>query len=144
MNPVIAKLVAGAIALALLAAAFFYVRELRAELADTAHQLEAARQDVTDRDHTINGLRQDAKDKAQQQQHLDVSTHNVQTKLAAARQEIRKVINENPTVRNWADSPLPADIARLSASPAYTGADDFSATVSGGKPLHASGNGTDD
>lgn len=141
MSTIAAKLVAGAIALALLVAAFFYVRELRAELADKAHQLEQTRQAVVDRDKTINGLRDDAKDKARQQLQLDVSTQNVATKLATARQEIRKVINENPIVRTWADTPLPDDVARLSASPAYTGADDFSSTVSADKPLHAAGDG---
>jgi LysB family phage lysis regulatory protein len=142
MNPLITKLVAGTVAIALLVAAFFYVRELRAELADAQHQRECANQGIAARDTTIGNLQENAADKGKQQQQLDVSTLNVQTKLAAARQEIRKVINENPTVSNWADTALPADIARLSASPAYTGANDFSSTVPADKPLHAAGDGT--
>lgn len=141
INPLFAKLAAGAIALAALIAAFFYVRELRAELADAQHQRECANQGIAARDTAISDLQEGAADKGKQQQKLDASTQNVHAKLAAARQEIRKVINENPTVRTWADTPLPSDIARLSASPTYTGADDFSAAVSNDKPLHAASDG---
>ncbi|WP_310631471.1 Rz-like lysis system protein LysB [Paraburkholderia sp.] len=144
MNALVAKLIACAIAGALLIGSVFYVRALRAELADTNHQLDDARQQIASRDQTIKGLRDDSKEKGKQQQQLDASTGRVAQKLATARQDIRKVINENPTVRSWADTPLPADVIRLSGNPAATGSDAFSAGVPAGEPLHASGDGTDD
>ncbi|KVN57515.1 Rz-like lysis system protein LysB [Burkholderia stagnalis] len=141
MNPLAVKLVAGAAALALLAGGVLYGRALRAELAAAQTQVACAGQAVAGRDNVIGMLRQDASDKAHQQQQLDTSSDKVATKLAAARDEIRKVIHENPTVRSWADTPLPADVVRLSASPAYTGADAFSAAMPADQPVHAAGDG---
>lgn len=144
MNALGAKLIACAIAGAMLVGGVLYVRALRAELADTNHQLDDARQQIAGRDKTIKGLRDDSKEKGAQQQQLDDSTGRVGAKLAQARQDIRKVINENPTVRSWADTPLPADVIRVSGSAAATGADAFSAGMPAGEPLHASGDGADD
>ncbi|UVS95941.1 Rz-like lysis system protein LysB [Burkholderia glumae] len=141
MNAIAAKLIAAAAALALLVCGALYVRALRAELADAQGRLTCAGQAVAGRDSVIGTLRQDASDKADQQQQLDESAGKVATKLAAAREEIRKVIHENPTVRSWADTPLPADVVRLSASPAYTGADAFSAAMPADQPMHAAGDG---
>ncbi|HDR9098354.1 TPA: protein lysB [Burkholderia vietnamiensis] len=139
MNPLAVKLIAGAAALALLAGGALYVRALRAELAAAQSQVACAGQAVAGRDSVIGALRQDASDKARQQQQLDVSTDKVATKLAAAREEIRKVIHESPTIRSWSDTPLPADVVRLSAGPAYTGADAFSAAMPADQPMHAAG-----
>ncbi|POR46742.1 LysB family phage lysis regulatory protein [Paraburkholderia eburnea] len=143
-NSIAAKLIAGALGLALLVGAVLYVRTLRAELADANHQLADANAAIASRDQTINGLRQNQKNKADQQKQLDTSTGTVATKLASARQEIRKVINENPIVRSWADTPLPDDVVRLSNTPAATGADAYRAGVSNDIALHAAGNGADD
>ncbi|MCA8482557.1 Rz-like lysis system protein LysB [Burkholderia multivorans] len=141
MNAIATKLIAGAVALALLVSGALYIRALRAELADSRSKLACAGQVIAGRDTAIGELRQNASDKTKQQQQLDVSADKVAMKLAAARQEIRKVIHENSTVRSWADTPLPDDVVRLSASPAYTGADDFSAAMPADHSLHATGNG---
>ncbi|WP_406869755.1 Rz-like lysis system protein LysB [Paraburkholderia fungorum] len=139
MNAIAAKLIAGAIALLLLVAAVLYVRELRAELADTAHQLDTAKQGNADRDETIRLMRQNADAKARQQAKLDKSTGDVSAKLAAAKQQIRNLIYENALVLAWANTALPADIARLSANPAYTGATAYSSSMPDGDALHAAG-----
>lgn len=139
MNAIASKLVAGAIAVALLVAVLFYVRTLRTDLADANLRLDDARRAVAARDSTISALRTDATEKTKQQRQLDVSTDKVTAKLAAAREEIRKVIHENPTVRSWADTSLPDDVARLSASPAYAGADDFGTAVSNADALRHAG-----
>jgi LysB family phage lysis regulatory protein len=141
MNAIAVKLIAGAAALALLVSGALYIRALRAELAGSQSKLECAGQVIAGHDSVIRDLRQNDRDKAQQQEQLDVSADKVATKLAAARQEIRKVIHENPTVRSWADTPLPDDVVRLSASPAYTGADDFSAAMPADHAVHAAGDG---
>ncbi len=143
-NGIVAKLIAGALCLALLGGAGLYVRALRAELADANHQLEGARADIEGRDETIAGLRKNAQDKAGQQKQLNASTNTVATKLAAAREDIRKVIHENPIVRSWADTALPDDVVRLSNTPAATGADDYRPGMPGDITLRAAGNGADD
>ncbi|WP_321815683.1 MULTISPECIES: Rz-like lysis system protein LysB [unclassified Paraburkholderia] len=144
MNPLLAKLIACAVAGAVLVGGVVYVRALRADLADTTHQLDDARTAIAGRDKTIDGLRKNASEKAGQQKQLDTSTGTVATKLAAARQEIRKVINENPIVRTWADTPLPDDVVRLSRSAAATGADAYRAGVSDDIALHTARDGADD
>lgn len=139
----VVRVVAGAIALLMLGAAVLYVRELRAELADTAHQLDTAKQGNVDRDETIRLMKKDADAKARQQAQLDKSTSDVSAKLAAAKQQIRNLLNENPIVRAWADTALPADIVRLSASPAYTGATDYIAAMPASDPMHTADAGPD-
>jgi LysB family phage lysis regulatory protein len=139
MSALAAKLIAGALAALALVAGVLYVRELRAELADSAHQLETARQGNVDRDETIRLMKKDADAKARQQAQLDTSTNAVAAKLATAKQEIRTLLNENSIARAWADTALPADIARLSTSPAYTGATAYSSSMPAGDSLHAAG-----
>ena len=141
MSAIASKLIACAVALALLVAGFFYVRELRAELARASLALEDARHAVAARDSTIAGLREDATEKARQQQQLDASTDKVTTKVDATRQQIQKVFHEDPIARSWADTPLPDDVARLSASPAYAGADDFGSAVSDRDAVRSTGDG---
>jgi LysB family phage lysis regulatory protein len=143
MNAIAAKCFAGFIALLLIVAGVLYVRELRAVLADTAHQLDDAKQGIANRDGVIKRLQQDAADKAKQQQQLDTSTNKVEVTTAARRQEIRRVISENPIVRTWADTPLPGDVARLQSSPAFTSADDYSSAMPASDAVRAADNGSE-
>ncbi|MDR5883607.1 Rz-like lysis system protein LysB [Caballeronia sp. LZ032] len=143
MNPIIAKLVVGALVLAALAGGVLYVRELRVELADANNQLATAKQGIVDRNKTISDLQRDAGEKAKQQVQLDTSTTAVRATVTSERQAMKKVINENPTVRTWADTPLPADVVRLSASPTFTGTANFGAAVSNDHAVHAAGDGSD-
>ncbi|RAR53891.1 LysB family phage lysis regulatory protein [Paraburkholderia unamae] len=143
MNTLATRLIAAALALGLLIGGLLYVQVLRVKLSEQGRQLDDANQQIANRDQTIKGLRDDAKEKVNQQQQLDASTDKVMAKLSLAREDIRKVINENPTVRAWADTPLPADVIRLSGSPAATGANAFSAGVPAGDAVHAARDGAD-
>jgi LysB family phage lysis regulatory protein len=136
------KLAIGALIVLAIGAGVFYVRELRAELADKTHQLDTARQAIADRDNVIRQLKDDAADKARQQQQLDTSTDRVVSKQSAIQRETRRIYDEKPQVRAWADTALPDDIVRLQSSPDYTGADDYSAAVPASDALHAAGDGT--
>ncbi|CAE6841656.1 hypothetical protein R69746_06952 [Paraburkholderia aspalathi] len=139
MNEIATKLVAGAIAVLALFAAVMYVRELHAELADASHQLDTAKQGIADRDGTIGRLQQDAADKAKQQAQLDRAQGAIASKLSTVQQETRRLINENATLRAWADTPLPDDIVRMQASPALTGAADYSQAMPASDSLHVPG-----
>ncbi|HWX12867.1 MAG TPA: Rz-like lysis system protein LysB [Trinickia sp.] len=141
MNAITAKLLAGALLLLALAAAVMHVRELRARLADTARQLTDVRQGIADRDNAITRLQQDAQAKAEQQARLDRTNGTIATALASVQRENGRLINENATLRAWADTPLPADVVRMSASPALTGATDYSAAVPACHALHDAGDG---
>ncbi|MEX4004910.1 Rz-like lysis system protein LysB [Paraburkholderia sp. EG285A] len=136
-----AKLAAVLVALLAVAAAAFYVRELHAELAESALQLANANQGIADRDGTIKRMKDDADEKAKQQKQLDGTRAAIASQLETVQQENRRLKSENAEIRAWADTPLPFDIARLHDTPAQTGADDYAAAVSDRAALHAPGDG---
>ncbi|WP_343675138.1 Rz-like lysis system protein LysB [Paraburkholderia heleia] len=136
-----ARIGAALVALLAVAAAVFYVRELRAELAESALQLAGANQGIVDRDDTIKRLQDDAAEKARQQKQLDSTRAAIASRLETALTENRRLKDENAEIRAWADTPLPFDIARLHDTPAQTGADDYAAAVSDRTALHAPGDG---
>ncbi|MEM5403901.1 Rz-like lysis system protein LysB [Paraburkholderia unamae] len=129
------------VALLTAAAGVFYVRELRAELAESAQQLASANQGIADRDGTIKRMKDDANEKAMQQKQLDGTRAAIAFQLETVQQENRRLKSENAEIRAWADTPLPFDIARLHDTPAQTGADDYAAAVSDRTALHAPGDG---
>ncbi|WP_201758668.1 protein lysB [Burkholderia sp. ISTR5] len=129
LSPLLVKLLAGAVLVAAVAAGVMYVRALRAERDDLSDKVAAAKHDVQTRDAVISGLRTGAADLGRQQQKLDTDTNRVEAAATARRQEIRKAVYENSTARTWADTPLPDDVVRLSATPARTGAGDIGAAV---------------
>lgn len=143
MNPLIAKFLAGVVALQAIAAGVQYVRELRTELAGAQDTAKRAKDDLAARDETIRRLQGDAADKAKQQRKLDADRNSIDGRLAGIRDEIRRYIDENAELRAWAAGALPADVVRMHTSPALTGAADYLAGVSGGDALHVAGDGTD-
>lgn len=130
MNMLAAKVTTGAVALLALIAAGLYVRQLRAEFANANHRLESARQGVADRDTVIGRLQRDAQARAKQQAKLNQTNDAIVATLATVQQENRRLIHENIELRAWADTALPADVIRMSASPALTGADGYSEYMS--------------
>ncbi|PYE27973.1 LysB family phage lysis regulatory protein [Paraburkholderia silvatlantica] len=136
-----ARIGAALVALLAVAAAVFYVRELRAELAESALQLAGANRGIVDRDDTIKRLQDDAAEKARQQKQLDSTRAAIASQLETVLTENRRLKDENAEIRAWADTPLPFDIARLHNTPAQTGADDYAAAVSDRAALHAPGDG---
>lgn len=136
-----AKIGAALVALLAVAAVVFYVRELRAELAESALQLAGANQGIVDRDDTIKRLQDDAAEKARQQKQLDSTRAAIASQLETALQQNRRLKDENAEIRAWADTPLPFDIARLHNTAAQTGVDDYAAAVSDRAALHVPGDG---
>jgi LysB family phage lysis regulatory protein len=137
-----ARFVAYALALLTAGAAALYVRTLRVELAGAAHRLVQAHQDIESRDGVINRLRLDAAHKAKQQHQLDKAAGSIASKLSAVQQENRRLVDENAAFRAWAIAPLPDAVARMQASPAFAGADDYIARMPCGDTLQAACNGT--
>ncbi|MFM0399044.1 Rz-like lysis system protein LysB [Paraburkholderia aspalathi] len=143
MNALAAKFVVGVVAVLVVVAGVQYVRELRAELGGAQDAAKRAKDDLAGRDETIRHLQDDAADKANQQRKLDADRNSIDAKLASIRDEIRRYNNESAELRAWAAGVLPADVVRMHASPALTGAADYLARVPGGDALHAAGDGAD-
>ena len=139
----IARVVAGVVVVLVIVAGVQYVRELRAELAGAKDTAKRAKDDLAGRDETIRHLQDDAADKARQQRKLDADRNGIDAKLAGIRDEIRRYNNESAEFRAWAAGALPADVVRMHASPALTGAADYLARVPGGDTLHVAGDGPD-
>lgn len=83
----------------------------------------------------------DAANKATQQIQLTRTHDAIASKLAAARLENRRLIDETAELRAWADTRLPDDVVRVHTSPALVSANDYIERVPGGEPLHPSGYG---
>lgn len=125
MNPLAVRLSILAIAISALTSGAFYVRMLNAQREDLNHQIAVAMQAIVDRDHLINGLQEDAKRKAELQAGLSTTTQRVAQTVTTQHKRLEKVIHEHARTQDWASTPLPDDIERLSASPACTGAADY-------------------
>jgi len=116
-------------------------------------QLREARQDISDRDRDITGLNVELGRARSQLAAVDLMARandsfqlayqqeqDAITLAAVARAEqIKRLTNENPDVKKWADTPLPADVIRLQQRPAITGAAGYRAFLSEGDALPAAG-----
>jgi LysB family phage lysis regulatory protein len=142
VNAIAARLAVGTIALLALASCALYLRAQRAELVDARNRLAEATQRIADRDGTIDRLQRDTQRKAKQQAQLDRANDAIAATLTSVRQQNRRLIDENASLRAWADTLLPPDVVRMSARPALTGADDYRASMSTGGTMHPAGDGT--
>jgi len=114
-------------------------------------QLREARRDISDRDRDITGLNKSLADAKSQLAAVDLMARandsfqlayqqeqDAITLAAAARAEqIKRLTNENPDVKKWADTPLPADVIRLQKRPGITGAAGYRAFLSESDALPA-------
>jgi LysB family phage lysis regulatory protein len=140
MNAIAVRLVAGLVAIALAVGAWLYVRELRAELATAQGDARTAKDTVERRDAQLVALQDQAREHARQLAQLEAKRQGIAADLAARRTEIEALKDENATVRAWAAGALPADVVRLYASPAQSGAD-APGPMRADHGLHAAGNG---
>jgi LysB family phage lysis regulatory protein len=139
VNRLAGKLIAALVTLAALLAGASYVRALRADLASVNRQLIDARKRITERDSALERVRLDAANKVTQQIQLTRTHDAIASKLAAARLENRRLIDETAELRAWADTRLPDDVVRLHTSPTLASANDYIERVPGGEPLHTPG-----
>jgi LysB family phage lysis regulatory protein len=137
------KLAALAIAVLVIVAGWFYVRELRAELVDAQNTAHTAQETVGRRDAVITDMQKKEREHAQALAQLAAKHAGIAAQLAQTERDFENLKNEKPEIRAWADSPLPDDIVRMYDRPARTGAGDESgATVRARDALHAAGDGT--
>jgi LysB family phage lysis regulatory protein len=148
MNAIAARLApialrAAAIALVVLAlaAGWFYVKSLRAELVDAQNTARTAQETVGRRDATIADLQKKEREHAKALAQLDAKRAGIAASLAQSETDFEALKHENDALRAWADGALPDDVVRLYGRPALTGADEYLA-MRARRALHAAGDGT--
>ncbi|AXF09533.1 hypothetical protein CUJ91_17535 [Paraburkholderia graminis] len=148
MNAIAARLApialrAAAIALVVLAiaAGWFYVKSLRAELVDAQNTARTAQETVGRRDATIADLQHKEREHAKALAQLDAKRAGIAASLAQSETDFEALKHENEALRAWADGALPDDVVRLYGRPAITGADEYLA-MRARRALHAAGDGT--
>jgi LysB family phage lysis regulatory protein len=143
LAPLAWKLAAIALVALAIAASWFYVRELRAELVDAQNTAQTAQETVGRRDAVITDMQKKEREHAQALAQLEAKRAGIAAQLAQTERDFETLKNEKPEIRAWADSPLPDDIVRMYDRPARTGAGDESgATVRARDALHDAGDGT--
>ncbi len=114
-------------------------------------QLREARRDISDRDRDITGLNTSLDRARSQLAAVDLMARAndsfqlayqqeqdaITTAAVARAEQIKRLTNENPEIKRWADTPLPADVIRLQKRPAITGAAGYRAFLSESDALPA-------
>ncbi|EKY3119559.1 hypothetical protein SMY46_003615 [Cronobacter turicensis] len=116
-------------------------------------QLRDARRDLQDKDGVITELKDDLSRTTSQLVAVDLmaKANNgfqlayqqqqdaIAVAVAARAEKFKRLTNENPEVKRWADAPLPADVIRMQKRPAITGAAGYAAYLSENSTLPTSG-----
>lgn len=140
MKAIALRVLAVALVVLAIAAGWFYVKALRAELADAQNTARTAQETVGRRDATIADMQKIEREHATALAQLEAKRERIAASLAQTETDFKALKHENEALRAWADSPLPDDVVRLYSRPAITGADDWLA-MRAGHALHAAGDG---
>lgn len=141
MSAIAARLGSIALVVLALAAGGFYVKALRAELAEAQDAARTAQETVGRRDATIAELQRKARDDARDIAQLEAKRQGIAAELSQYETDFEALKHENDTLRAWADGALPDDVVRLYKRPAITGADEFLSAMRARRALHAAGDG---
>ena len=140
MKAVALRVLAVALVVLAIAAGWFYVKALRAELVDAQNTARTAQETVGRRDATIADMQKKEREHTTALAQLEAKRERIAASLAQTETDFEALKHENEALRAWADSPLPDDVVRLYSRPAITGADDWLA-MRAGHALHAAGDG---
>ena len=140
MKAIALRVLAVALVVLAIAAGWFYVKALRAELVDAQNTARTAKETVDRRDATIADMQKKEREHTTALAQLEAKRERIAASLAQTETDFEALKHENEALRAWADSPLPDDVVRLYSRPAITGADDWLA-MRAGHALHAAGDG---
>jgi LysB family phage lysis regulatory protein len=140
MKAIALRVLAVALVVLAIAAGWFYVKALRAELVDAQNTARSAQETVGRRDATIADMQKKEREHTTALAQLEAKRERIAASLAQTETDFEALKHENEALRAWADSPLPDDVVRLYSRPAITGADDWLA-MRAGHALHAAGDG---
>jgi len=76
---------------------------------------------------------------AQEEKNLRADLNNAHRLVLTREQKIQRLLNENQVLRDWFNTPLPADVARLHQRPDFTRAADYLRWLSDGEPVPDTG-----
>lgn len=94
---------------------------------------------LTDTRTAITTLQAAASQLAQEEKSLRNDLNNAHRLALTREQKIQRLLNENQILRDWFNTPLPADVARLHQRPSFTRAPDYLHWLSGGEPVPDTG-----
>jgi len=80
---------------------------------------------LTDTRTAISRLQTAAGQLAQEEKNLRADLDTAHRLALTREQKIQRLLNENQTLRDWFNTALPADVARLHQRPGFTGAADY-------------------
>lgn len=107
-------------------------------------RVEHAEQATRDRDDTLKALMQAATRNKQAAAKLEAARDSIAATLTERENQLESLNHDNPTIRTWAESPLPDAIAGLRQHPAITGADADSQRLPSDHALPVAGGGAKD
>ena len=140
MKAIALRVLAVALVVLAIAAGWFYVKALRAELVDAQNTARTAQETVDRLDATIADMQNKEREHTTALAQLEAKRERIAASLAQTETDFEALKHENEALRAWADSPLPDDVVRLYSRPAITGADDWLA-MRARHALHAAGDG---
>ncbi|WP_413514424.1 Rz-like lysis system protein LysB [Serratia proteamaculans] len=94
---------------------------------------------LTDTRTVISMLQAAAGQLAQEEKSLRNDLNNAHRLALTREQKIQRLLNENQNLRDWFNTSLPADVARLHQRPGFTGAANYLRWLSGGEPVPDTG-----
>ncbi|CAI1768083.1 phage lysis regulatory protein, LysB family [Serratia proteamaculans] len=94
---------------------------------------------LTDTRTAITTLQAAAGQLAQEEKNLRNDLNNAHRLALTREQKIQRLLNENQILRDWFNTPLPADVARLHQRPSFTSAADYLRWLSDGEPVPDTG-----
>lgn len=109
-------------------------------------QLDEARREnsristaLTDTRTAISTLQAAAGQLAQEEKSLRNDLNNAHRLALTREQKIQRLLNENQILRDWFNTPLPADVVRLHQRPSFTGAANYLRWLSDGDTVPSPG-----
>ncbi|WP_439461849.1 Rz-like lysis system protein LysB [Serratia quinivorans] len=90
---------------------------------------------LTDTRTAISRLQTAAGQLAQEEKKLRADLDTAHRLALTREQKIQRLLNENQQLRDWFNTALPADVARLHQRPGFIGAADYLRWLSDGEPM---------
>ncbi|CAI0771661.1 phage lysis regulatory protein, LysB family [Serratia liquefaciens] len=95
--------------------------------------------ELTDTRTAITTLQAAAGQLAQEEKGLRNDLNNAHRLALTREQKIQRLLNENQILRDWFNTPLPVDVARLHQRPSFTGTADYLRWLSDGDAVPSPG-----
>ncbi|ANJ91916.1 Rz-like lysis system protein LysB [Serratia plymuthica] len=119
---------------------------LKWQVAALGDQLDEAQREngrisaaLNDTRTAISRLQTAAGQLAQEEKDLRTDLDNAHRLALKREQKIQRLLNENQILRDWFNTALPADVARLHQRPGFIGAADYLRWLSDGEPMPDTG-----